>query len=166
MFRKLLICLVVLCFAMTTYAEDGLKFWSLGEQSIVTPDKSLLLRLGMEEDNKEFGLQTTFLPSAEPELPEIYGMYGLYHFPDVIDINNPIPFDFLPEKVQASVYLGGQITVDFGEDDVGSYTGFIAGTIINEVIVIEYQNNRFGDELAGIIDSNASSIYLGLRIEF
>ena len=165
MFKKLLIGFIVLCLTGITFAGDT-TFWALGEQSLIEPSDGILLRLGYEADNKEVGIQTNYFPSVEPEMPEIYGFYGLVFLSEPVEVNNPISIEFLPEKVSADVYFGGQVTMDFGEDDVGSYSGLLAGAIINETLVIEYQYNRLGDELAIALEPDSHSVFLGLRVKF
>lgn len=161
--KKVAILIVLVCASVASAGD--ITFWALGEQAIIEPTDGIVMRLGWLNENIEFGLQTVFLPDVEPEMPEVYGLYGVA-FLEPIEVNNPIPLEILPEVISANLYMGGQISLDFGEDDVGSYAGLIAGTILNDVLVIEYQYNRLGDELAAALDPDAHSLYLGLRIKF
>ena len=162
--RVIALLLILACTSMVSASD--LAFWAIGEQTLVEPADGLMLRLGYEMDQTEVGIQTLFVPSAEPDVPDVFGIYSVFHLPDPIEVPNPIPLDWLPEKLTASIYLGGQISVDFANNDDGAFKGLIAGMLINNNLVIEYQYNRFGDQLAYMIDPDSHQLYFGLRIPF
>jgi len=160
----LLVTLLLMCLTLSVSVQGKeLAFWALGEQSVVDPDNSLLLRFGQRDEAVEFGGQTIIYPELN-DSPDVFGIYGFMYYP-ILDVNNPFAIEGV-ENLKAEAYFGGQITVDFGEDDKGAYTGLVAGTVFNEFIVLEYQYNRLSDQLVIGSDHDSSVLYLGLRIPF
>ena len=165
MLKKWIFVAAVLLIFAGTAGADGLRFWSLGEQTLVEPDDGILLRLGYQSGEIEAGIESTFFPEVENDVSDIWGVYGVFHIAEILKVQNPIALEFLPETLEANAYMGGHITMDFGEDDPGSVRGLIGGIIINDILVIEYQWNDYNDEL-DLPSLDDQSIYLGLRIEF
>lgn len=132
---KKLVLLMLLIFATTVQARDWTT-WVLGN------DDEIGVRVGYEvAENAEAGMVTYWSPDNNH--PQIWGAYGLYFFPDLVEIQNPLPVLFLPEKFVGKGYFGLQIGVNFDNDN--TFAVPVAGILFNEVLSLEYQyyDNEF-----------------------
>jgi len=119
---------------------------------------ALGLRLGSEiSENIEVGLSTLWLPDREE--PEIWGLYALYHLPEIVNVPNPILVDFLPETITGAPYLGGKLDIDFNDDSTDISP--VAGIVLMDVLFIEYQFESIDRE-----SRQESKLLFGIRIEF
>jgi hypothetical protein len=145
---------------------DGLSVWLHGSQGMTSDDslEHIGARLGYrigDDERIEIGLSSEYYPGADDaDSPQVWGVYGLYHWPDAIKVPQPIPLEFLPAELTATPYIGGRIGLDFDADGVVS--GPVAGIIVNEVIFFEAQYNYYGGPLEGSGSDDFRFIF-GLR---
>jgi len=116
------------------------------------------VRVGVKDDSPiEVGLSALWLPDREE--PEIWGIYALYHLPEIVNVPNPIVVDFLPEIITGTPYLGGKLDIDF--DDEVTDISPVAGILLMDVLFIEYQFEYIDRE-----SRQESKVLFGLRIKF
>ena len=151
---------VVLLLAFVMPASAEIAAWGLGGPAA---SEVLAARLGYVRDNIEVGGTAYWYEKPEAP-PQVYGCYGIYHFPDLIDVNTPIGLDFLPERLNASAYIGTQITI--GDDEHRGFVGLVAGTVIQKVIVIEGQWNSFSDSIEDAFGPDEMRVMVGMRWQF
>ena len=96
-------------------------------------DGGLGARVGVDMNNTEIGASVLYWPDGENENSEVFGAYGIYKFPDLVEIPNPLKLDFLPETLSGTPYSGYRIDID------GERSRFIAGVEVNNTVFFEYQ---------------------------
>ena len=84
------------------------------------------------------------------------GVYGLVRYPDPIKIPNPLAAMGGPAEFDAVGYAG--VTYTFDIDDTRGGTGWFAGGIIEDLLVIEVEDRS--DRLA-----EDQRVMMGVRIE-
>jgi hypothetical protein len=170
---KLMLVVVLLC--STACFADGMTVWLYGNQELFQDDtaESVGARIGFYLDSKseggeappklEVGIASEYYFNDEKaDLPQSWSIYGVRHFPDLITIPQPIPFEYLPEEIVVSPYVGAQVGIDFDAD--GVIAGPIAGIRINEISFIEYQYAYYSGELADTF-SDEHRVLFGLRFD-
>lgn len=151
---KMVVFALVLSMAGCVEAKN-LSAWLLGDTD------SLMARVGYNTTtNTEVGLEAAWFELDGT--PGNAGIYGIYKWPDLITVPNPLPFDFLPKEVTGKVYGGVQMGIDILNR--GTFVGPIAGMIIQDIIIVEYQYIS-ADFKLGQIDGE-QKIILGMRFEF
>jgi len=160
---KKTIVLVLLLSALCR--ADGLNVWLYGDTDIISnrAERILAARLGCrfgQDEAWELGLTSVWYPSNELKVPQTWTAYGLWSGLPEIDVPNPIKLDWLPATIKAKPYLGGQVGLDFRNN--GVVTGPIAGLVIEKIIVIEYQWQRFTERLSDELD-NEHKVIFGLK---
>jgi len=154
--KKLLIVVLVLCVSGVAHAKDW-SAWTFGDNQYVGA------RIGYAlTDNVEAGAESLWWPKEDA--PQVWGVYGIYKWDNIVEIPNPILLDFLPEKFEAYPYIGARVGVNLDND--GTYSGAIAGLIIQEIFFAEFQYTDFGWKLSDSPDTDESKLVVGLRIEF
>lgn len=134
--RLMLTVLVMLCLCLP--AQGDIYSWIWGDNDAIGA------RVGTDiTENVEAGLSALWFPDRER--PEIWGVYGVYH---------------LPEIIAGRPYLGGKLDIDFNLHKVGEVSP-IAGIVFVDILFIEYQFESFDRKAKG-----ESKIVFGLRIEF
>lgn len=151
--RTLISILIVLLVA--AMAQADMTTWLLGETDIDSDQGMIQARVGYLHNDVEVGLSST-------APPQVYGAYGLYHLGDVVDVNLPIPYAGI---LKAKPYVGAQLSVDFGGDGDEAFAGPIAGLVIQEVMVLEYQYRLYDDVLEGLL-TDEHRVLFGLRVQF
>ena len=147
---KKLILLIVLFLCLPVRADTTSWLWA--------DDDALGVRVGVKDDSPiEVGLSALWLPDREE--PEIWGIYALYHLPEIVNVPNPIVVDFLPEIITGTPYLGGKLDIDF--DDEVTDISPVAGIVLMDVLFIEYQFEAIDRE-----SKQESKVLFGLRIKF
>jgi len=144
-----------LCLLVGTVRAD-ITAWLLGDAETVAA------RVGyMASEQVEVGVTSYWWPSDDP--PQVWGAYGLYIWPDVFEVPNPVSFDWLPEKIKANAYLGAQVGLNLDND--ASFAGPIAGLEFEKVFVMEYQFRAVDNDMEQ--DLNDEHILLwGIRVRF
>ena len=147
---KKLIVLLVLCLCLPAQAD--IYSWIWGDSDAVGA------RLGIDlAENIEVGASALWFP--DQETPEIWGMYGIYHLPEIVQFPNPIILDFLPETIGGRPYFGGKLDIDFDIDK--ARVSLIAGIVFEDILFIEYDFESIDRS-----SYNDSKILFGLRIRF
>lgn len=162
--RKILLTITILL--LLTGCANRMTTWTWGENDAVG------VRVGTtfgDMNEVEIGVSSLWYPSDEA--PQIWGVYGLYYFDDILDVNQPIPFEFLPTKIKVKPYFGGLISVDFEGEDARTMAGPVAGLKIpldkNERLSFgsEYGYRAISDYLDEYLQDE-HKISFGLRIKF
>jgi len=157
--KKILIAILLLVFATSVQASDpnlSLTTWIFGN------DENIGARVGYEvSENAEVGVVSYWWP--EEDAPQVWGIYGIYFFPDLIEIRNPIPVSFLPETFEGKGYSGMQVGVNFDND--ASFASPLAGVLFNEIFFLEYQYRAYDNKLEETL--NDEHIFMiGLRFKW
>jgi len=149
--KKLVVSLlVVLCLCLP--AQANIYSWIWGDSDAVGA------RLGTDlAENIEVGVSALWFP--DQEAPEIWGMYGIYHLPEIVQFPNPIILEFLPETIKGKPYFGGKLDIDFEIDK--ARVSIIAGIVFEDILFIEYNFESIDRS-----SYNDSKILFGLRIRF
>lgn len=140
-------------------AKADLTTWIFGEGDAVTA------RVGMTLDpnNVEIGIASTWHPTSEA--PQIYTVYGLYMFDQVVPFRQPLPVDFLPETLEAQPYIIGTVGIDLENEDRRGLASLGAGVIVQQVLVIEYSFQAVSDYLEESM-ADTHKVSFGLRWQF
>lgn len=92
-------------------------------------------RLGYVMGNTEVG--TSILYWENGYNSEVFGAYGLYKFPETVDMPNPIPMSFLPETLKGTPYIGGRVRSE------GGNSLLIAGIEIGNTLYMEFDQDNY-----------------------
>jgi hypothetical protein len=111
------------------------------------------------------GLSYWWYNSTEP--PQVFGAYGIYHFPDILDVDNPISVPWLPATIKGSGYMGLQIGVNTDETK-RDFIGPVAGMLLGDpgLLVLEYQYRNYTDTLEAQLGNGEHVVMLGIRVTF
>ena len=123
--RVILIVALMLCLVGVARAE---------EQNTPEPDKAVTLWLsgsspayqntnlsamfGIKDKNAEAGIAVECRMFSEGDTANdiqsdlAIGPYAVYHFPDILDVNNPLNIPWLPEKIAGHPFVGLSYVVD------------------------------------------------------
>jgi len=161
----LVLTIVLMCVGVSFAQEKSEKHfaaWLYGTMDY-DADNDLSGRLGYIDEQVEVGMCSTWYG---PKLgaPQVYGAYGIYWLPEPIDVNSPINIDFLPERIVAWPYVGGQVSIDIEED--GAYRGIIAGLRFYEILILEYQYTDFETQLDAMNTGDRHKVLFGFRVTF
>lgn len=104
---KTLILTVALMLCLVGTARADVTAWGLYDVDTVGA------RVGIEKNGNEVGLYGAWRPDPD-QPPSMFGIYGLHNF-GTIDVNSPIPVEWLPKVWTATPYVGGYVTIDFAE---------------------------------------------------
>ena len=176
--RKLMLLLVLMCVGAASARDVNFTLWGMSEQSYAQQNNAVIGRAGVRYENLEGFLGSTWWPSFDEEgdlrPPQVFSIGAMYHFPDLVDANSPIPWipeallTFIPEDFEAKPYFGGQATANFDED--AGFAGLLGGLCIKgdtddkTALIAEAQfNNNFKDLIAVPDDWR---LCVGFRIEF
>jgi len=109
-------------------------------------------------ENNEAGLSMLWWPDDNE--PRVLGLYGVHHFPGLVEFRNPLIVDFLPETIEGRTYLGAKLDVNFDTEDTSIDP--VAGIVFEDIIFLEYQFQSFSQDSS----SMSSKILFGLRMDF
>lgn len=155
---KRIIIFLIVVLGLVTPARADLSAWLLTDNEVVGA------RVGYVKGDIEVGaLSYWWYDSAEP--PQVYGAYGIYHFPDVVDVNNPLSLSWLPARLRASPYMGMQIGVNTDREK-RDFIGPVAGIAINKLLVFEYQYRTYSDALEIQLGAHEHVLMAGFRFQF
>jgi len=153
--KKLLIVMLVFCLGGVAQGKDW-STWTFSDGDAICG------RMGYRlSENVEAGASMYWLPPSDG--PRIWGVYGLYEWPDIITVPNPINFDFLPDELNAQTYLGAQLAVDIDSGDI--FGGPIAGLVFQDILFLEYQLGLVDGKFDYDLDDE-HKIVAGLKIRF
>lgn len=172
--RKLLLLFAMLCmlWTCTAKADEGLTFWMLGDYNVTG------VRLGYVWDTIEVGGLSYWRLWETADVPQTYGLYGLYHFPGEFDIAQiPIIAPLAELLPSAAAYIGLQGAIEFNNDeDERGFFGPVAGTVLQKFIFdtvddqiktgIEAQWVHYTDQLEDDIGDDEFRVTFFMNIEF
>jgi hypothetical protein len=128
--KKLLIVVALLACAG---CEKQISFTGL------TDNRFFGARVGYQAKDSqiETGIQSYwFLDNPQPQ---VWGAYVQYHFPQDVNIPNPISESIIPlPNFKANMLVGGQISIDTKETDQ-SFGGPEAGIIFQDIFEVLFQ---------------------------
>lgn len=177
----LLLFATVFMFAPQANADEGLSFWMLGDYNVAgfrfgyiwdsNPDVN-------EPSRFEIGGLSYWRPWETEDIPQTYGLYGLYHFPGEFDISQIPPLSPLAELLPSlSNYIGLQGAIEFYDDsDERGFFGPVVGTVLQKFIFdsvddnittgVEAQWVQYTDRLEEQIDDNEFRVSFFINIGF
>ena len=120
-----MLMMVVLLFVVTGCPDMTASIWN-------DRDDAIGGRAGYAIKNTEVGVSVLHWP--ETKNAEVFGVYGKYKFPDLVEIPNPVNLPFLPEKLKGTPYIGGTVETE-GRNDI-----LMAGIEIENTLFMEYQD--------------------------
>jgi len=157
---KKLITLFIPLLLCSSIRANGWTAWGLIEQE---PQRAVTARVGYQFFNIEPFVGSTWRPdynveAGEIKPPQVLSIGCFYHFQDLLDPNDPLPWisplllTFIPEEFVAQPYFGPQCTWNFIDKDAGFY-GVAIGLQMkanpeddNACLVAEIAyNDNFGD---------------------
>jgi len=185
MIKRLLIAIVLCCFIVTPIFAVGPTVTFLTEQvARVDSSNELTLRAGYNFATENGGLEpfigTQWRPrwdeEGDMEPPSVVALGALYHFPDLIDPNNAIPYlpgflsTIINPDVEVRPYMGYQMTINFIDKDSGlqDFLGGIRIKVTPESNTSLDFEIRYGDTFGdlAVVPDNRFNYYMGLTIPF
>lgn len=154
--RVLLIVTLLLCLVGTARAE--MTVWGLYDRDTAG------VRLGYAHDQIEVGLFAAWRPDPE-QPPNIFGAYSLYEF-GTVEVNNPIPVEWLPAKLTGTPYMGGYLTIDLADEGRKALGGPMVGLLVQDVLAIELRYQLVNGPLEGAFPNEQYVLSVGPRIRF
>ncbi len=162
--RVILTVALLLCLVGTARAD--VTAWAIYDRDAAG------VRVGIEKDGNEIGIFGAW--RADPKQPpNLFGIYGLHNF-QAIEINSPIPVEWLPAKWTATPYAGAYVTIDFAEylnlpEDTQNRRiigGPMAGLKLFDLLVLEYRYQLVNDYMESAFENGQSVLALGLYKKF
>jgi len=145
--KKLLILTVILACCQVTHADDpneSVSLWLMGN-NLAYQNSDLSLWVGYRRDNAEFGVASNWRMFSEGDTDEdtqsdfAIGPYAAYHFPGLIDINNPFAdIEWMPDKLIGEPFLC--LPFLFDTKSKGSAIAPMAGVRVFEMFSLSYQH--------------------------
>jgi len=133
MVRNVLITLIVLFVTAGNCSAMDFDFWALADSDSVIGRLNVSRLLGLTV-NESLGWGIEGVWRHDSESPgHIWGVYGTYTHPDTVDVNDILPFEWLP-ALTGRPYIGASVTVDFENDGDRTVAGPIAGLIIEDIL--------------------------------
>ena len=155
---KSLILIVALLLCVMGTARAEMTLWGMYDRDTAG------VRIGYAHDQIEVGLFGAWRPDPK-QPPNIFGAYSLYEF-GAIEVVNPIPLDWLPEKLTGKPYLGGYVTVDLADEGRKILGGPMAGVLIQDVLAIELRYQLVNGSLEGAFPDEQYVLSIGPKIRF
>lgn len=155
MLKRMIPLLFIIPLLVGCHETAGINTWFLAEQN--TAEGRIGYRI---TQNTEAGLSGTYLMDGSQS--GIVGLYGIVRYPDPIKIPNPLSSVAGPQEFDAVGYIGLQMSADI--DGARTWTGWLAGGVIQDLLVIEYLSVDYSDA-AGNTFADDQQIRVGLKIE-
>jgi len=153
--RKLFVLLLILACCQIASAEDpneSISLWLMGN-SLAYHNSDLSLWAGYRQDNTEFGVASNWRMFSEGDTDEdtqstfAIGPYGAYHFPGLIDIDNPLKdIEWMPEKLVGEPFLC--ISYLFDTKGKGTSVAPMVGVRLLDMFSLSYQYSFFNGSQA------------------
>jgi len=152
--RKLLILFVILAFCQIVSAADpneSLTLWLMGND-LAYQNTNLSISTGYRKDNAEFGVAMDWRMFSEGDTDEdvqsifAIGPYAAYHFPDLIDIDNPFDVEWMPEKLIGEPFL--RLSYLFDTKGKGTSVAPMIGVRVFDTFSLSYQRILFNGSTA------------------
>lgn len=155
--KKLMVVVLLLIMALSQPARAGKwNVWTYGDNEVVGA------RIGWDlKEDIEIGFGSIWWPNDKA--PQIYNVYGIYQWPDIVEIPNPISLDFLPDTLEGKPYIGAQVGVSIDND--GSFAGPVAGLVLQDIWFVEYQYRSIGNKLEESFNDE-HKLVVGIKFEF
>lgn len=148
--KKLIVWIVLIVALMVPIsARACITTWLLAD------DDSRQVRVGWQDE--EVGIEAGITGFWLEDEPQIYGVYGVWHVPGPVNIPNF--FGIGPETLEAYPYVGAQVTAAIDSDDKGDLYGPIAGLLIQNIVVIEWQYRIVDNVLEGPLDDEHKVVF-------
>ena len=157
--KKLLVALVLIAALVVPAQASKFCMWTLASADNITARAGYAL-----DENIEAGLESSWrTDSGKPG--QIWGIYGVYKSPDMIDFDKIFTNDWIP-SLKGTPYVGASMSVDFANtDDKRSIAGPLAGIILQDILVVEYFYQFPRDDLGGLLEEGYT-LRIGLHLEF
>jgi hypothetical protein len=173
--KLLILTMILLCSSIAQAGEVTVTV--LGNESIDWTQASILGRVGyLHQDTLEVYGGAVWWPNfkvdEDEEEPDYAFCTGvLYHWMDVLDPNNPIPFipetllKIIPEQMVARPYIGGQVLFK-NDGAIGGVVGLTckAKPGDNVSLKIEGQGHNTFRDLAAIPED--LKLYIGFEVRY
>lgn len=155
--KRILITIVAISLMASVTQAKNLSAWLVGGY-----DNTLTARVLYDlNPNISVGGEVSFFKLDD--LPGNAGLCGIYKFPDAVSVPNPFPVG--PATLTGTPYAGARAGVDITNS--GTYSGLLAGIIVQDVIVVEYWMNTNTDfKLSGVDADSEQMVFAGLVIPF
>lgn len=167
----ILIVALMLCLVGTSFGaepnepKNAVAFWVSGTD-LGNQNTDLSAWLGFRRDNIEIGVATEWRMYAEGDTDADFqsnfsvGPYGVYHFPGLIDVNNPIDVEWLPDKLLGEPFLSLSYLID--TKGMGATISPGVGIRLLDVFAVMYQYSWY----KGVPADNQGRIGLSVKWEF
>lgn len=160
--KRILLAIAIVVLAAAPAWPLGFTLWGLGEQDFDSRNSAIQGRIGYQFGRVEPFIGSTWRPNfdtkpGEVRPPQVFSFGALFHWPDLIDPDSPLPWispallTFLPEGLVAEPYFGGHVTFDFTGND-GSFSALLIGLkckadpkSLSAIIVEAEYANAYGD---------------------
>lgn len=155
--RTMVVTMIVLLCAGVGFAEPNevsrdFVLTVIGGPSIDNEKTEIGVWAGLRKGNTEFGGASMWriftendtkddVDSKERNSEVALGVYASVYLPEIIDVDNPLPFEWLPDKILSEPYFGGSILADL--KGKGAVISPHTGILVYETVGIMYQFMAF-----------------------
>ena len=145
--------------------DEAVSFWLMGSNPAYE-NTEIKTMLGYVKNDIEIGGALNFRGFSEGDItPDdqsdlAIGLYGIAHFPELVDVNNPIELPFLPETLASAPYFG--LSYLFDKDGKGTSINYFAGLRILDLFALLYEFKTY----QGINVPDAGNFVLSLQFKF
>lgn len=163
----LALCLVGISRANEPNVPDSraLTLWVSGD-SLAYQNTNLGVMLGLRQKNVELGVAGEWRifsegdTNADIQSNFALGPYGVYHFPGLIDVNNPIDVDWLPDKLLAEPFLSLAYLIDLKGQ--GAVTRPGVGIRLLDIFALSWDYSFY----QGVPADNEGRFGLSVKLDF
>lgn len=147
--RIVLVAAIVVLMAPMSTCKACITTWLLAD------DDSRQVRAGWQDD--KYGIEAGITALWLEDESQIYGVYGVWHVLEPVNIPNF--FGFGPETLEGYPYVGAQVSAAIDSDDKGDLYGPIAGLLIQNIVVVEWQYRIVDNVLEGPLDDEHKVVF-------
>jgi hypothetical protein len=163
----LTLTLMLLCCSIAQAADpnQSMTLW-LSAANPAYQNTDLSVWLGFRQDNTEIGAAMDWRVFSEGDTEDdtqsnfAVGPYAVYHFPGVIDVNNPFDVPWLGDKLIGDPFIG--MSYLFDVDGKGTTFSPVAGVRIFNMFALTYQYSLYYGNPA----TDEGRIGLSLKYDF
>lgn len=181
--KKAIVLIMMLFVCSIASARDvGFTLWGLTEQNLDSRNNAIIGRVGIQYENIEGFLGSTWRPNYDADSgidpPQVYSAGALYHWVNLIDTDNPLPW--IPDGLvtiadmiglpdaQMKPYAGGQASINI-DQEAGMVSALIgldikAAPADKTSLILEAAFNENFYDLDVVPDD--WKLNIGFRIEF
>ena len=166
--KKLVLTVVfalMLCGSVQADPNDAVTFWMAGS-NLGYQNTDLSAWLGLRRENIEFGVAAEWRMFSEGDTDEdiqsefALGPFAVYHFPDLIDVNNPLDIDWLPDKLAGEPFVFLSYLIDI--QGKGASISPDLGIRLLDVFALSWEYSYY----RGIPADNEGRIGLSVKYQF